>query len=336
VTRKEGGLRGAEVAGALRQYRGLFDAGPSGSLEARKREYETVVNNFYDLITDFYEFGWGDSFHFAPRKAGERFWPSIRRCERAFADRLGLRPGMAVLDVGCGVGGPMREVARHSGATVVGINNNAYQVRKAEAYNFDQGLSHLCSLMKADFLHMPMPDGSFDAAFALESLPHAPDRRAAYGEIFRVLRPGAPFAMHEWCLTETFDPTNGEHLRLKAGIEVGNGLPELVSIPTVLSALKDAGFEVLEARDAARDSDPETPWYRGLEGRDLSLTSIPRIPVGRILTRVVTGWLEALRLLPRGTAAVSSLLIAAANDLVAAGRLRIFTPLYYAKARRPT
>jgi len=329
------GLGRGEVAPALRQYRGLFDSASGGDLATRKKNYETVVNNFYDLVTDFYEFGWGDSFHFAPRRTGEGFRESIRRCERTFADRLGLRPGMTVLDVGCGVGGPMREVARHSGARIVGINNNAYQIEKAESYNFRLGMGNLCFLMKADFLEMPVPDGSFDAAFAIESLPHAPDKRLAYREILRVVRPGALFALHEWCLTERYDPGNSEHRRLKSGIEVGNGLPELVSIRVVLDALEEAGFEVLESFDAAQASGPRTPWYRGLEGRDFALTSIPRTPIGRRMTKKVTGWLEAMRIFPAGTKAVSCLLNEAADDLVGAGRMGIFTPLFFAKVRRP-
>jgi sterol 24-C-methyltransferase len=329
------GLRRGEVAPALNQYRGLFDSTSSAGLSTRKKNYETVVNNFYDLVTDFYEFGWGDSFHFAPRRMRESFWGSIRRCERTFSDRLGLRPGMTVLDVGCGVGGPMREVARYSGARVVGINNNAYQVEKAEAYNRRHGLADLCSLVKGDFLKMSAPDGSFDAAFAIESMPHAPEKLAAYREILRVLKPGGLFALHEWCLTELYDPSDLLHRRLKAGIEVGNGLPELVPIPAVLCALSEAGFEILESWDAAQDSAPETPWYRGLEGRDFSLTSIPRMPLGRRLTKVVTGWLEGMRVFPSGTKAVSCLLNDAADDLVAAGRIGIFTPLFFALVRRP-
>ena len=325
---------GDQVATAIREYHSLFDASESGDLAARKKHYDIVVNHFYDLVTDFYEFGWGDSFHFAPRSKGEDFWASIRRCERNFADRLGLKPGMIALDVGCGVGGPMREVSRHSGAKVVGINNNAYQVRKVETYNRKLGLDHLCSVMKADFLNMPIPDSSYDAIFAIESLPHAPDKRQAYSEIFRILKPGGLFVLHEWCLTNRYDASNPEHLRLKFGIEIGNGLPELAPVPEVISALKNAGFELLETWDAALDSDPETPWYRGLEGKDFSLTSVPRTPIGRAITNLVTRALEALRVFPEGTTAVSTLLNHAADDLVAAGRAGIFTPLLYAKARR--
>lgn len=46
------------------EYTDLFD---QASAEERKNNYTTVVNKYYDLATDFYEFGWGSSFHFAPR-----------------------------------------------------------------------------------------------------------------------------------------------------------------------------------------------------------------------------------------------------------------------------
>ena len=56
------------------------------------------------------------------------------------------------------------------------------------------GLDHLCSVLHGDFLNIPAEDGSFDAAYHIEAMPHAPDKAAAYAEIFRVLRPGAVFA----------------------------------------------------------------------------------------------------------------------------------------------
>jgi len=43
------------------------------------------------------------------------------------AMKLGIQPGDVVLDVGCGVGGPAREIARYADCNVVGINNNDYQ-----------------------------------------------------------------------------------------------------------------------------------------------------------------------------------------------------------------
>ncbi|KAK8962640.1 Cycloartenol-C-24-methyltransferase [Platanthera guangdongensis] len=71
-----------------------------------------MVNKYYDLTTSFYEFGWGESFHFAPRWKGESLKESIKRHEHFLALQLGLKRGMKVLDVGCGIGGPLREISR--------------------------------------------------------------------------------------------------------------------------------------------------------------------------------------------------------------------------------
>ena len=38
-------------------------------MDERKADYRTFENTYYDLVTDFYEYGWGESFHFAPRAA---------------------------------------------------------------------------------------------------------------------------------------------------------------------------------------------------------------------------------------------------------------------------
>ena len=46
-----------------------------------------------------------------------------------------------------------------------------------------------------------------------------------YGEIFRVLKPGAMFATYEWVGTSSFDPDNAEHVRIMDEINYGNGLP---------------------------------------------------------------------------------------------------------------
>jgi sterol 24-C-methyltransferase len=55
---------------------------------------------------------------------------------------------MKVLDVGCGVGGPARNIAKFSGATIVGLNNNDYQVSRATAKSVKRNLDHLCTFQK--------------------------------------------------------------------------------------------------------------------------------------------------------------------------------------------
>lgn len=72
---------------------------------------------------------------------------------------------MRVLDVGCGVGGPAREIATFSDATIVGLNNNDFQIQRAKKYTAKRGLSDQVTFVKGDFMKLAEQFGenSFDA-----------------------------------------------------------------------------------------------------------------------------------------------------------------------------
>ena len=80
---------------------------------------------------------------------------------------------MRVLDVGCGVGGPAREIAKFTGANIVGLNNNDYQIERATKYAAKEGLSNQLTFTKGDFMvcslriHKSMESGSHNAANVL-------------------------------------------------------------------------------------------------------------------------------------------------------------------------
>lgn len=94
------------------------------------------TNKVQSLVAaDIYEWGWGLSFHFSPRLPGKSWAASEAAHESRLAALLHLTPGKKCLDVGCGVGGPMRTIASTSGAEVTGITINQYQVERAEHHN---------------------------------------------------------------------------------------------------------------------------------------------------------------------------------------------------------
>jgi sterol 24-C-methyltransferase len=316
----------------LRDYLGHFE--PANGVDPRRAHYTTMVNQFYDLVTEFYERGWGKSFHFAPRCKDESFKDSIVRHEHYLALRLELAAASKVLDVGCGVGGPMREIARFTGAAVDGINNNGHQLAKLRQYNREARLAERCRGIKADFMSLPLPDASYDAAYAIESTCHAPDKSKVFGEVLRVLAPGGLFAGYEWCLTDSYDPSSDLDRSLKHRIEVGDGLPDIARIPDVRHALEVAGFEVVEIADLALTGDPETLWYLPLVGEP-GISGFTRRGIGRFLTRHAVAALEKVGVAPKGSSEVSRMLNDAADALVEAGERGIFTPMLFFLARKP-
>ena len=71
-----------------------------------------MVASYFTLITDFYEYGWGPSFHFAPTIDDASFEVSLTAYEHYLGESLDFKPGQKVIDLGCGVGGPQRSSLR--------------------------------------------------------------------------------------------------------------------------------------------------------------------------------------------------------------------------------
>ncbi|MYH95782.1 MAG: methyltransferase domain-containing protein [Acidimicrobiia bacterium] len=323
------------VDSTIREYQRRFKTVKESKPGVGKHDHEEFNNLYYDVATDFYEYGWGRSFHFAPRVPGESLEASIRRHEHFLAHKLALSPGMVVADLGCGIGGPLLEIARFSGAKIVGVNSNAYQLERARKLAEEAQLSHLADFLHCDFLNVDAPDESFDAVYGIEATCCAPDKVSIYGEAYRLLKPGACFAAYEWCLTDRFDADNPHHLKIKNDLLLGTGLTDLDDLPTVDHALKSVGFEVVETTDLDAQGGPSIPWYQPLVSPGFSLTGIRASAIGRWITHNSLRALEALRVVPPGAVRVSETLNIGASGLAEAGKLGIFTPAYFFLARKP-
>ena len=193
---------------------------------------------------------------------------------------------MEVADVGCGVGGPMVTIARATGANITGINFNAYQIARGERMVSKAGLEKTCRFLFANFMEVPLDDAVFDAIYAFESVCHAPNNRLLFRELYRLLRPGGEMAVVDWCFTDRFDRADVRHRDLRDRIETTNATPGLLTTEQQVEAVRSAGFEIVLAVDQqAATGNPRTPWYMALQGRDLSLASLARIPARAPLHR---------------------------------------------------
>ncbi|MDE0121572.1 MAG: methyltransferase domain-containing protein [bacterium] len=331
----KGRKKASGAASTVHEYEQRFSSAEGGPAEDGTSDHKNVNNLYYDLVTDFFEYGWGRSFHFAPRVPGESFKASLARHEHFIALALGLKPGMVVADIGSGVGGPLLEIARFSGAKIVGVNSNAYQLERARQLAEEAKLAHLAEFLHCDFLEVDAPDDSFDAAYSIEATCCAPDKVSIYREVFRLLKPGAHFAAYEYAVTDRFDPQDPHHLKIKADIQLGGGLLVIDDSETIDDALASVGFEVLETRDLSVQTGPSIPWYEPLVGSGVSVAGFRSSTVGRWVTRNTLRVMEGLRIAPKGTVRVAETLDLCAVAMAEAGRLGIFTPMYFIHARKP-
>lgn len=188
---------------------------------------------------------------------------------------------------------------------------------------------------------MSFPDNSFDAVYAIEATVHAPELVGIYSEIFRVLKPGGVFGVYEWLMTDKYDNNNLHHRQIRLGIEVGDGISNMDTIDVALKAIKDAGF-MLEINEDLADRPDPYPWYWPLAGDFKMMGSYWDFPtilrmtkIGRSLIHRLVGGLEWTGIAPKGTQKTADALAIAADNLVAGGRGKLFTPMYMMIARKP-
>jgi SAM-dependent methyltransferase len=145
-------------------------------------------------------------------------------------DRLGVRAGDRLLDLGCGAGRHAFEAMRR-GARVVALDADAAEVKDASVLidallDTDEATRAAAGWGRAvtgDALHLPFPDDVFDRVIAAEVLEHIPADRAAMIELARVLRPGGTMAVTvprwypeliNWALSDDYHLVPGGHVRI--------------------------------------------------------------------------------------------------------------------------
>jgi MPBQ/MSBQ methyltransferase len=104
-----------------------------------------------------------------------------------------------LLDVGCGIGGTSRFIAKQkTNWSITGISISPQQIKRASDLAVSQGVTNV-QFQCCDAMKMPFPDESFDGVWSCESAEHMPDKSAFLRECFRVLKPGGRFVLATWC-----------------------------------------------------------------------------------------------------------------------------------------
>ena len=223
-------------------------------INARKYISSGTVASAYDAWTQdkLLERLWGEHIHLG-------FYPSekknidFREAKVRFVHELvkwsgldKLPKGSRILDVGCGIGGSSRILAKYYGFNVTGITISSGQVKRARELT-PIGLN--CNFQVMDALDLKFEDGSFDAVWSVEAGAHMNDKTKFADEMLRTLRPGGYLALADWNSRDLGElpPSFLEKIVLKQLLEQWVH-PNFISInefSTILRTNKDSAGKVI-------------------------------------------------------------------------------------------
>lgn len=156
------------------------------------------------------------------------------------------------VDVGCGIGGSSRHIARKYGCTANGITLSPYQAGRGNELAKEQKVDKLCSFQVADALDQPFEDNTFDLIWSLESGEHMPDKKQFLNELFRVATPGGRIIIVTWChrdLEEGEESLSKKEKKLLAKINRAYYLPRWCSVDDYVNILKEKGAVDIKRED---------------------------------------------------------------------------------------
>ncbi len=122
------------------------------------------------------------------------------------ADQLPIKAGQHLLDIGCGVGGPARYLAQRFGCKVSGIDITPPFIEAAQGLTKLLHMEAQVALSLGDGNRLPYADATFDGAYTQHVTMNVADRNGFFSEAYRVLKPGAFFALTEHGLGPTGSP----------------------------------------------------------------------------------------------------------------------------------
>jgi ubiquinone/menaquinone biosynthesis C-methylase UbiE len=197
-----------------------------------------------------------DQFHGGGADAVDRLLPS-----------LGLTPGMTALDVGSGLGGPARQIARSTGCAVVGVDTTQSYVDTAMALTHAARLTGQVSFIRADVTDVERDD--FDAAYTMHVQMNVADKKAFFHEIASRLRPGASLATFEVCHSGQDKPV----IPLPWSLD---GTDNFLTTPAdLLATIQGSGFETVEWVD---ETAWVLEWFQQLAASSTGAGAAPTLP----------------------------------------------------------
>lgn len=217
---------------------------PSGRLHSLKRDRRSVSHH-YDVGNEFYESVLGPAMTYSCALFAEP-GHSLEQAQAAklelVANKLALRPGMRLLDIGCGWGSMVRHAARHHGVSAVGVTISTEQAEWARERVEREGLSDRVEIRLSDYREVN--DGPYDAISSIGMSEHVGSEQldTYFRKLAALVAPGGRVLNHAISRPSEAPASIGS--RTFVGRYV---FPDgaLVEVGRLISAMQCAGLEAV-------------------------------------------------------------------------------------------
>jgi len=208
-----------------------------------KTRDQQAISHHYDVSNRFYEWVLGPSMTYTcavyPDENATLEQAQFTKHDLV-ARKLALRPGMRLLDVGCGWGGMVMHAAKHYGVRALGVTLSRAQADWAQKAIVDAGLTELAEVRHLDY--RDVADGEFDAVSSIGLTEHIgkAQQPGYFRSLLAKLKPGGRLLNH--CITR---PDDAERAKASGFIDryvFPDG--ELVSVGRLARLAHNTGFEV--------------------------------------------------------------------------------------------
>jgi cyclopropane-fatty-acyl-phospholipid synthase len=234
--------------GGWRQVRRLPPPREEARLRGRRHSPQrdaAAISHHYDVSNEFYRLVLGPSMTYSCavfRHPDDSLEEAQANKYELICRKLGLEPGMRLLDVGCGWGGMVIHAARHHGVRAVGVTLSRRQAELAEKRVVEAGLSGRVEVRVQDY--RDVDDGPYDAISSIGMFEHVGESRLAtyFGRLRALLRPGGRLLNHG-----ISRPPGSRSARLPRNSFINRYVfpdGELHEVGRVVSITQEAGFEV--------------------------------------------------------------------------------------------